>query len=101
VRFRFTPINSLILQYWNLSLNGTALTGRLADDHTGEAAAFSLLGVRFFDGVTCTLPTQLAIAEGTTLTGTVTQQSITLRIVGNTNDTFHAFTAEITATRSG
>jgi hypothetical protein len=31
----------------------------------------------------------------------VTQQAVTLRITGNTNDTFHPFTAQITAARSG
>jgi hypothetical protein len=44
---------------------------------------------------------QLAIAEGATLSGTITPQTIQLRIAGNTIDTFHPFTAEITATRTG
>jgi hypothetical protein len=104
-RFRFTSINSLILPYWNLTLNGAALTGTLAQDHREEAAAFNLLAAHV-ELAPCfpqfgTFVNQLAIAEGATLTGTITPQTIQLRITGNTIDTFHPFTAEITATRTG
>jgi hypothetical protein len=102
-RLRFTSINSSILPYWNLSLNGTTLTGRLTQDHAEEAAAFNLLGANIFlgAGLGCSFPSQLAIAEGATLTGTATAQTIQLQIQGNANDTFHPFTAQITANRSG
>lgn len=101
-RLRFTPINSRILHYWNLALNGTALTGTLVDDHAEEAAAFNLLSANIFLGFgTCNFPSQLAIAEGAALTGTATPQTIQLQIQGNTNDTFHPFTAQITANRAG
>jgi hypothetical protein len=104
-RFRFTSINSLILPYWNLTLNGAALAGTLAQDHREEAAAFNLLAAHV-ELAPCfpqfgTFVNQLAIAEGATLTGTITPQTIQLRITGNTIDTFHPFTAEITATRTG
>ena len=100
-RLRFTPINSSILQYWNLALNGTALTGTLVNSHSGEAAALNLLAVNTNFGVVlgCTLPNQLAIAVGTALAGTITPQAISLTIQGNTEDTFHPFTAQITANR--
>jgi hypothetical protein len=101
-RFRFTPINSAIFQYWTLALNGTTLTGTLTDNRAEGAAAFNLLGAFIFlgPGLGCSLPSQLAIAEGANLTGTVTPQAIELRITGNTIDTFHPFVAEITATRA-
>lgn len=101
-RLRFTPINSAILHYWDLALSGTTLTGRLVHDHAEEAAAFNLLGANIFlGGLGCSFPSQLAIAEGATLTGTATPQTIQLQIQGNTNDTFHPFTAQITANRAG
>ena len=101
-RFRFTSINSAILPYWTLALNGTALTGTLTQDHAEEAAAFNLLAANIFlGGLGCSFPSQLAIAEGATLTGTATPQAIQLRIQGNANDTFHPFVAEITANRVG
>lgn len=104
-RFRFSAIRSLVLQYWNLALNGTALTGTLVQDHREEGAAFNLLAA-WQEVVPCqpqfgSYVNQLAIAEGATLTGTVTPQQIQLRISGATIDTFHRFAAEITATRSG
>jgi RTX calcium-binding nonapeptide repeat (4 copies) len=101
-RLRFTPINSRILHYWNLGINGTTITGTLVDDHAGEAAGFNLLGALTNIGLGgCNFPTQLAIAEGTTLTGTATPQTIQLTIQGNTSDTLHPFTAQITANRAG
>jgi hypothetical protein len=101
-RFRFTSINSAILPYWTLALNGAALTGTLTQDHAEEAAAFNLLAANIFlGGLGCSFPSQLAIAEGATLTGTATPQTIQLRIQGNANDTFHPFVAEITANRVG
>lgn len=103
-RFRFTPINSLILPYWTLTLNGTALTGTLTEDNREQAAAFNLLAAHQ-ELVACnpnfgTYVNQLDIAEGATLTGTVTPQQVQLRIAGRTFAGFHHFVAEITATRS-
>ena len=101
-RLRFTSINSSILHYWDLALNGTSIAGRLVNDHAEEAAAFNLLAANIFlGGLGCSFPSQLAIAEGATLTGTATPQTIQLTIQGNTNDTFHPFTAQITANRAG
>ena len=62
--------------YWNLTLNGAALTGTLAQDHREEAAAFNLLAAHV-ELAPCfpqfgTFVNQLAIAEGATLTGTIT-----------------------------
>jgi hypothetical protein len=102
-RFRFSPIRSQILQYWRLALNGTALTGTLVEDQREEGAAFNLLAAHV-ELLACqpqfgTFVNQLPIAEGSTLTGTITAQAIQLRIVGNTLDTFHPFVAEFTAAR--
>ena len=91
VRFRFTSINSLILPYWALAINGTAISGQLTQDHREEAAAINLLAAHV-ELAPCfpqhgTFVNQLAIAEGATLTGTITEQTVQLRIQGNTIDT--------------
>lgn len=104
-RFRFSAMRSLTLQYWNLALNGSAVTGTLVEDHREEGAAVNLLAA-WQELVPCqpqlgSYVNQLAIAEGATLSGTVTPQQAQLRISGRTIDTFHSFAAEITATRSG
>lgn len=94
----------IVLQYWRLELNGTALSGTLVEDHREEAAAYNLLA-HAAEVVPCRpefgfYPNQSAIAEGATLTGTVTDQSVTLRIQGSIVETTRAFAAEITATRT-
>lgn len=104
-RFRFSAIRSLTLQYWNLALNGAALSGTLVQDHREEGAAFNLLAAHQ-ELVPCqpqfgSYVNQLAIAEGATLTGTVTPQQVQLAISGATIDTFHQFDAVITANRGG
>lgn len=103
-RFRFSAIRSLILQYWNLAINGNAITGTLVEDQREQGAAFNLLAAHQ-ELLACqpqfgTYVNQLAIAEGATLTGTITAQQVQLRIVGQTIDTFHRFVTEITAVRT-
>jgi hypothetical protein len=104
-RFRFSSVRSLILQYWNLAFDGTNLSGTLVQDHREEGAAFNLLAA-WRELAPCqpqlgSYVDQLAVAEGATLTGTVTPQQVQLRISGRTIDTFHEFVADIAATRSG
>lgn len=95
----------LILQYWNLNLNGNALSGRLVEDNREQSAAANLLSawkkLGCFGGASILFPNQYDIAEGTTLTGTLTRNAVTLQIVGNTFDTSRPFVTNITANRVG
>lgn len=91
------------LQYWNLALSGTALTGTLVQDHREEAAAYNLLAAHQ-QLVPCQdqfgyYPDQFAIAEGTQLSGTLTSTSVQLRILGNVVEGTRPFLAEIAANR--
>ena len=104
VRFRATS-PGLILRYWSLALAGTALTGTLVEDNREQAAAANLLSATA-DLVPCmpqfgSFPNQEPIAEGATLTGTLTATEVRLRITGNTVNTLRPFTAEIVAVRAG
>lgn len=93
----------VILQSWNLTLRGAALSGTLTEDHREEAAAQNLLSA--WKELGCAFnfwyPNQYAIAEGTTLTGTLTRNAVQLRIVGNTIDGSRPFVTEISASRPG
>lgn len=95
----------VILQYWNLTLNGAALSGRLVEDNREAAAAANLLSAwkefGCFPGAGFILANQYDISEGTTLTGTLTRNAVQLRIVGNTFDTSRPFVTDITANRAG
>jgi hypothetical protein len=104
-RFRFSPIRSLTLKYWRLALAGNQLTGTLVEDNREAGAAFNLLAAHQ-ELLACnpnfgTYVNQLDIAEGATLTGTVTAQQVQLRITGRTFAGFHQFVAAITANRAG
>lgn len=93
----------LILQYWSLALNGVSLTGTLVEDNREQGAAGNLLSATT-DLVACmpqlgSYPNQEPIAEGATITGTITTAEVRLRIVGNTVNTIRPFVTEIVATR--
>jgi len=96
---------AVILQYWNLALRGTSLTGTLGQDHREEAAAANLLSANkklgCFGGASFVFPNQYDISEGTTLTGTLTRNAVNLQITGNTFDGSRPFVSNITASRAG
>jgi hypothetical protein len=93
--------DGFLAQYWTLQITGSTITGTLVEDHREEALAANLLnsldlnllpaGLRFV--------TSLAVAEGTALSGTLTNGQISLTVQGNTVDTFHPFTTTISAFR--
>lgn len=92
----------VILQYWNLTLNGATLSGTLVSDHREEAAAANLLSA--WKELGCGFgwyPNQYEMSEGTTLTGTLTRNSVQLRITGSTFDGSRPFVTDITANRAG
>jgi hypothetical protein len=95
----------LILQYWNLQWDGRNITGRLAEDHREQAAAINLLSTPT-ELVPCQaqfgyIPNMLAIAEGATLEGTLTNDAINIRVRGVSVDGTRPFVSDIAANRSG
>ncbi|MBI5106673.1 MAG: hypothetical protein HZB46_17110 [Solirubrobacterales bacterium] len=92
-----------VLQYWDLRLDGTSLSGELVDEHRAEASAANLL-YSPKDLIECQLqfgmlPFAWAIKKGTTLAGTVTETSAQVTITGNVVGDIRPFTATLTATR--
>jgi hypothetical protein len=96
---------AVILQYWNLTKRGAAVSGVLTQDHTSEAAAYNLLASI----------TELApcfpnfgfyvnldpIAVGATLNGTISPTAVQLQLSGGVVNQSRRFTSNITAVRSG
>jgi hypothetical protein len=93
-----------VLQYFSLALAGPSVTGTLLEDHREEAAAGNLLAHQV-QLVPCRpelgfYNNQSAIAEGATIRGTITDQTVQLHIEGNIVDTTRPFAADITANRT-
>lgn len=95
----------VILESWRLNLNGAALNGVLFEDHREESAAQNLLAAwqkyGCFGGASIVFPNQYAIAEGTTLSGTLTRNAINLQVTGTTIDGSRPFVTNIAANRAG
>lgn len=88
----------VLLQYWNYSLAGQQLTGTLTDNHVAEACAGNILWA--WDdvaGIKMTLP--FAIANGTTVNGTITGDQVSLTFTGQSQDTYRKFSCQINAIR--
>ena len=103
-RFNGTSPN-VNLQYWQLALNGAALSGTLVEDHREESGAYNLLSA-YQQLVPCRdsfgyYSNQFAIAEGATLTGTLTKSAVSLTITGNVVEGTRPFAASLSATRVG
>jgi Ni/Co efflux regulator RcnB len=101
-RFNGTSPN-VILQYWQLALSGSALSGTLVQDHREESAAYNLLAAPE-ELVGCQpqygfYPNQYAIAEGSKLSGTITDSAVQLQISGNVVQGTRPFAASLTANR--
>jgi hypothetical protein len=85
-----------LLQYWDLTLNGEQVEGTLQDNHTAEASAANLIWAwEDVAGIVMTMP--FAIANGATLSGSVTSKSVSLSIAGQSVDTYRQFQCLISA----
>jgi hypothetical protein len=96
------PSGSLALTYWQLSTDGTNLSGVLTDAHTAEAAAANLFNTsqplvacRPELGQLGAWP--VALATGSRLQGTVTGTGVTLDFSGTTTDTLAEIQLHYTA----
>ena len=86
-------------------MSGNAISGTLVQDHRQESAAYNLLAAPQ-QLVPCQdqygyYPNQFAIAQGATLSGTITDAAVQLRIVGNVVEGTRPFVADISANRVG
>ena len=94
----------LLMQYWTFTQKGNRINGRLSDAHGDLSYAQNILWAWTEiasgygdEGYEMVMP--YPIGTGTTLSGTVSQQQVRLRIKGSTVNTLHPFVADITATR--
>jgi hypothetical protein len=86
----------VLLQYWNITLNGNQLSGTLTDTHSAEATALNMIWAwDDIAGIRMTMP--FAMANGTTLTGTISKKSISLIITGQSINTYRRFRWQVNA----
>lgn len=86
----------VLLQYWNYTLVGEVISGTLQDNHIAEAAATNMLWA--WDdvaGIKMTMP--FSMANGATISGTITENNISLLISGQSISTYRKFTCQINA----
>ncbi|MCF6171401.1 MAG: hypothetical protein L3J66_10530 [Bacteroidales bacterium] len=89
-------VGKVLLQYWNYSLNGDKISGTLTDNHIAESAASNILWA--WDevaGIKMIMP--FYMANGTSLTGTISAHAVELTISGQSTDTYRKFTCTINA----
>ena len=90
-------IGKVLLQYWNLTLNGNSISGTLTDNHIAEASATNLLWA--WDAISANLIMTMPfpIAVSTTMQGTIGSNQIQLNISGQSHNTYRRFTSNIVA----
>ena len=92
--------SDLLLQYWNLTLNGEKLSGNLEDTHIAEASAANLLWVwEDIAGLKTIMP--FPIAVNTTMQGVISNTGFKVTIQGETTDTYRKFLVKIVGQRNG
>lgn len=95
------PFNSVILQFWDITLNpnGTdnSLIGTLSDNHNAQGAALNLLTVTAEIAPGIVMPYPYAIANGTQMAAVYDEDEIILRALGNTIDMQHPFQIDMQA----
>ncbi|MCP3144434.1 hypothetical protein [Pyxidicoccus xibeiensis] len=94
-----TDGQEFLFQYWTFTLNGTALSGTLTNNHATEALTLNFLNTprELAPGIVIVWPN--AIANGTTLQGTADANQVALRIQGNVVSGDRPFVSDITAVR--
>ncbi|MGE3359209.1 MAG: hypothetical protein AB7O92_21500, partial [Acidimicrobiia bacterium] len=98
-------MRQVVLQYWGYELRNGQLQGTLGNDHIAEGAAINLI-----NGQNLLVPCRpelgelpggmpAAVAEGATISGSLTETNAQLRLQGATTDGLRAFTVTISASR--
>ena len=101
---RFSTSPEVVLQYWTMGFDGTNISGTLTDAHRAEAAT----GNHLFSPkelIDCMhqftyIPWTWSVLEGSTLSGTISAQTLQLHFVGDVEGNTRQFVADLTATRA-
>ena len=93
----------VLLTYWSLRATGDQVSGRLVESHKDEAAVLNVLSTSS-PLVPCrpslgTIPQELTIHEGATLSGSISSSRASLRIVGVSYDATREFVVVVDAKR--
>jgi hypothetical protein len=92
-----TISGEVLLQHWNLTLKGSQINGILTDNHINEASAANLIWAwKDMAGFKTTVP--YTMAKGTVMTGTVSANAVSIKLTGQSEDTYLKFTCQINAT---
>lgn len=93
------PAQGVLFQYWTYQIQNGMLQGTLTNNHVNEAIALNSIIVPAEIAPNLWLPTPLAMANGTTMTGFINESQIQLQVIGNTTDMAHPFQIDIFANR--
>jgi hypothetical protein len=98
-----TTGEKIVLRMWTLRiLQEGVFDGRLTDNRFNEGISGAnaiAIPINYAPNLTMVMPQ--AMANGTQMSGTVTQNEFRAQVKGNTTDQTHPFTITIEATRSG
>jgi len=87
-------VGQVLLQYWNININGSVITGNLYDNHLAESAAANMLWA-WDDVAGIIMVVPFYVANGSALTGTINDNSISLLISGESTDSYRKFSTSI------
>lgn len=90
-------IGKVLLQYWTLDLKEESISGTLTDTHIAEASAMNLLWAREKPSPGFKITWPFPIATSTTLQGTINNNELTLKIEGESTNTYRKFVTKIVA----
>jgi hypothetical protein len=97
------PTAGLTLGYWSLAYNSDtgAISGTLTNTHEAEAAATNLL-FSTTPLIPCrdlgSIPNAFSMAEGSTLSGTISTGGAALTVTGRSSDALRAFRVDVSLT---
>ena len=100
ISFQGSLSSELLVQYWTLTRNGTAIGGSLVNPQNALAVSANLINLPYALPGGIFTPFVYAMAQGTSFTGTMTDQEIRIQVQGNAIDGAHPFVSEVVAVRT-
>lgn len=100
ISFQGSPSSELLVQYWNIQLNGNQIAGTLANPQNALALSPNLINLPQALAGSLLVGVPFAIGAGSQFAGSVTEQEVRLRVEGNAIDGAHPFVSEIVAARA-
>jgi hypothetical protein len=96
-----TTAPDVLFQYWTYQYDPASgtLVGSLTNNHVAEAIALNLLTIPVEIAPHLSMPSTLAMANGTQMNGHLDDNQLQLQVLGNTTDQAHPFELAITANR--